>query len=337
MSSEKITEITVIGAGLAGSSFLEALRKVSQSIEVTLIDKNDFYFPKDQLSKDPVDLKKIKKISQWARDAGFNFISARVDKISEKRKKIYLDNSKKVEFKNLVVASGALSKRIDIKGTRKEGFFYLSEINPYDLKTLLKIHNEVTLSAATLEGIKFSLLFKSLKKEVRIVAADLDFLGPDKEKIIDFLKRQNIEIHLGYKLDEVIGERAVKAVKIKKEKNSFKEDESFPVKLFSSQLVFADSGLKPNLGFLDSSGIDLETKCFFSKYGQIYIAGDAANAELEGQKSYRGNKAKVERGSAALANYILGLDLSQFKTGQEENQENRFKEEIIEEIYDKEG
>ncbi|MCF7874446.1 MAG: NAD(P)/FAD-dependent oxidoreductase [Candidatus Omnitrophica bacterium] len=337
MSSEKITEITVIGAGPAGSSFLEALRKADQSIKVTLIDKNEFYFPKDQLSKDPLDLKKIKKTSQWAADSGFNFICARVEKISVKRKKIYLDDSKRVEFMNLVVASGALSKKIDIKGTKKDGFFYLAEINPYDLKALLKIHNEVTLSVTTLAGIKLSIFLRSLKKEVRIVAADLNFLGPDKEKIIDILKNQGIAVYLGYRLKEVIGERAIKAVKIEKEKDSFQEDQSCLVKLFSSQLVFIDSGLKPNLGFLDSLEIDLGTESFFSKYGQIYIVGDAANSELEGQKSYRGNKVKAERGSVALANHILGLDFSQPQTGQEENREDEVKKEIIEEIYDKEG
>jgi thioredoxin reductase len=238
---------------------------------------------------------------------------------------------------NLVVASGALSKKIDIKGTKKEGFFYLSDINPYDLKALLKIYNEVTLSVATLAGIKLSILLRSLNKEVRIVAANLDFLGADKEKIIDILRNQDIAVHLGYRLKEVIGERAIKAVKIEKEKDSFKEDESCLVKLFSSQLVFVDSGLKPNLGFLDSLEIDLGTKCLFSQYGQIYIVGDAANSELEGQKSYRGNKAKVERGSVVLASHILGLDFSQLQTDQQENQEDKLKKEIIEEIYDKEG
>jgi thioredoxin reductase len=337
MSSDKITEITVIGAGLAGSSFLEALRKIDQSIKVTLIDKNEFYFPRDQLIKDPLGLKKIKKTSHWAADSGFNFICARVEKISVKRKKIYLDGSKRAEFMNLVVASGALSKKIDIKGTKKEGFFYLSDINPYDLKAFLKIHNEVTLSVATLAGIKLSILLRSLNKEVRIVAANLDFLGADKEKIIDILRKQDIAVHLGYRLKEVIGERAIKAVKIEKEKDSFKEDESCLVKLFSSQLVFVDSGLKPNLGFLDSLEIDLGTKCLFSQYGQIYIVGDAANSELEGQKSYRGNKAKVERGSVVLASHILGLDFSQLQTDQQENQEDKLKKEIIEEIYDKEG
>ncbi|MCF7870295.1 MAG: NAD(P)/FAD-dependent oxidoreductase [Candidatus Omnitrophica bacterium] len=332
--NNEIDKLTVIGSGIAGSFFLETIVRSGQKIDITLIDKNDFYFPKNRISKDLTDLKRVKKNDQLAKKLGIKFICAKVEKINQKRKKIYLDNSQKLGFENLVIASGISNRKIEIKGTNKEGFFYLAEVNPFLLKVLLKIHNETVLFVNSLEGIKFSLFLRSLQKEVRIVAANLEFLGQDQQEIKNLLEKKGIVLYLGYNLKEVIGEKSVKAVKIIKDAidNSL-DEENLPIKVFSSQLVFIDSILYPNLNFLEDLKTNLEKKDFFLNYGEVYIIGDAGKPDIKNQKCYTRNSLRAKNEGAALANYFLGSEVSSFDL---ENQENIMREEI-QDIYDKEG
>ncbi|MCF7873813.1 MAG: NAD(P)/FAD-dependent oxidoreductase [Candidatus Omnitrophica bacterium] len=331
----EINKLTVIGAGVAGSSFLRTIKRGKQKIDISLIDKNNFYFPKNQTSKDPVDLNQVRKNEQLAKEVGADFICAEVKKISEKRKKIYLDDSKELEFENLIVASGVSNEKVDIKGTKKEGFFYLSEINPFLLKVLLQIHDEAVLSVSSLEGIKFSLLLNSLKKEVRVIAPSLEFLGQAQDKIVNILEKKGVILYLGYHLKEVIGEKNVKAVKIvKNSEDSFLEDQAdSSMKVFSSQLVFIDSSLKPNLKFLGELETNLEKKSFLTKYGQIYIIGDAGSLKIKDQKCYRDNSLRAKEEGIALAKYFLGSEVSEFEL---RDQKDLIKQEI-QDISDKEG
>ncbi|MCF7888354.1 MAG: NAD(P)/FAD-dependent oxidoreductase [Candidatus Omnitrophica bacterium] len=335
--NNKIDKLTVIGSGIAGSSFLEAIAGSGQKIDITLIDKNDFYFPKNRISKDLTDLKQVKKNDQLAKGLGIKFICAKVEKINQKRKKIYLDNSQKLEFENLIIASGSSNKKIEVKGTRKEGFFYLAEVNPFLLKVLLKIHDEAVLFVDSLEGVKFSLLLRSLQKEVKIVATNLEFLGQDQQEIENLLEQKGIVLYLGYNLKEVIGEKSVKAVKIVKNAidNSL-DEENLPIKVFSSQLVFIDSILHPNLSFLEDLEINLEKKDFFLNYDAIYVIGDAGKLDIKNQKCYATNSLRAKNEGVALANYFLGSGISNFSLENQENIENVMKKEI-QDIYDKEG
>ncbi|MFO8052784.1 MAG: FAD-dependent oxidoreductase [Candidatus Omnitrophota bacterium] len=331
--NDNIDKLTVIGAGIAGTSFVETIVRSNQKIDITLIDKKDFYFPKSQISKNPVDLKQIKKNDQLAKEMGINFVCAKAEKVNQRRKKIHLVDSENLEFENLIIASGASNKKIEIKGTKKEGFFYLSEINPFSLKVLLKIHDEAVLFVNSLEGIKFSLFLKSLQKEVRVIATSLDFLGQDQQAIVDILEKKGIVVHLGYTLDEVIGEKSVKAVKIvKNADDSFLEEGNLSMKVFSSQLVFVDSSLDPNLNFLGDLETNFEKKDFFSRCGEIYIIGDAGKLDITDQKCYTKNNLRAEKEGVVLANHFLGAETPEFEG---EDQKNIMKKEI-QGIYDKE-
>lgn len=293
--------------GAAGASFLNRLKASGRGIKIKIIDKKESYFPREQIAKNPSDLSLIKRIDELADSPGVEFICAKVEKVNEKARRITLDNSQRVEFKNLVVASGAISQKINIKGDKKQGCFYLSELDPKEVKAELKVYQEVSVLANSLEGVQFSRYLASLGKEVRIITLGLDFLGFEKEDIVRSLNRENIQIYSGYTLLEVIGEKSVKAVKISKDQESShrEADKVIPTKVLSSQLVFLDSKLRPNIDFFnDPENIFGEEK-FFTKYDSIYIIGDAANQRIGEQSSYSGNCCKAKEDGRSLAEYIL--------------------------------
>ncbi len=302
-----IDDITVIGSGVAGTAFVNKVRDLNRKVKITLIDKNNFYFPKKQMTKDPINFRYLQRIDDWSKNLGVDFIWSEVEKINEKAKRINLANLEKVNFKNLVVASGAINEPLKIKGNRREGFFYLSEINPKDLKVLLRIYQEAVVFVTSLEGVRLSSFLRSCGKEVRVVASDLNFFGAKKEKIIDILKHKKIKLHLGYTLVEAIGEKSVKAVKVVADTNAseFAQSESPEMKVFSAQLVFADTKLTSNISFLNGCEAGLERKDNFTRCNQIYLIGDAAKSELGSRKSYFGNSFKAESEGKLLAEYLF--------------------------------
>ncbi len=302
MQDTELSDVMVIGAGVAGTSFLRGLRELGHKAKITLIDKNDYYFPKEEIAKNPVNTGELKKIEVLAKELGVDFIQAEVEKVSERNKKVSLDDSKSLTFKSLVVATGALSNKLEIKGVRKEGVFYLPEVTPAKVKALLKISSEISILVHTNEGIKFSFFLNSLGKEIRVIAPDLKFLGEEKEKTINLFTEKGIKIHLGYSLDEIIGEKEVKAVKITATQECRREEaSSLPMKVFSSRLVFIDNLLKPNIEFFNDSENILEKKESLAADKNIYIIGDAANMRLKEQKSYEGNRLEAEKAGRFLA------------------------------------
>lgn len=298
--------ITVVGAGVAGFSFLEKLRTFPKKVKLTLIDEKEFYFPKAQISQDLLDLQLGRKTGEWAESLQVDFVCAKVEKINDKARKITLSNAEKVEFDSLVVATGAVNEKIEIKGGRRQGFFYLSEINPKDLKVLLKIYNEVSVLVSTEEGIRFSLFLSSLGKEVRVIAPSLEFLGSEKEKTIDTLGKNRVNLALGYTLGEAIGEKNIKAIKVVPVEGSFGigQENMQSIKVYSCQLVFIDTRLKPNLTFFKDSEGFLKKEGFFTKYNQAYIIGDAANAEIDKQSNYMNNSEAAKKSGIFLAEYL---------------------------------
>jgi len=103
--------------------------------------------------------------------------------------------------------------------------------------------------------MKLAFFLSSLGKEIRL------FLSPSftvKKKVLKSLNSQGVNIHFE-KIEEIIGEKEVKAIKTEKGK------------FYSSQCVFIDSGFKPNTKLFSCS----------LNFSYIYLLGDVKNKEIE--------------------------------------------------------
>jgi thioredoxin reductase len=140
-------------------------------------------------------------------------------------------------------------------------------------------------------GIKLSLALVGLGKEVRIIGANFDFLGEKKERVINFLQEKGITLHLESSIQEAVGEGMIKAVKIS------------PLKVFSSQLVFVDSGFSPNLGFFEDEIISRDT--FFTNHEDVYLLGDVTQSDIETKVLFSNNYQEAREQAALLCDYIL--------------------------------
>jgi len=282
--------ITILGAGVSGIELARKIREKGSNCEITLIDSNTCYLPRKELIASPGDISKRQDIASIAKSLKAVFINGLVERINPRRKKIYFKDKEPLSFDNLVVATGLSSEKIEAKGGHREGFFYLSGMDPFKLKDLLRISEEATVYVTTRLGIKLAFALSSLGKEVRVVSGSLDFLAEEKQKIMDQMQDKNISLHLGSFIEEAVGESMIKAVKIS------------PLKVFSSQLVFVDSAYKPKLDFFEE-----EVKIhdiFFTDFEGIYLLADAAKQDMQGETLFASNFEVARRQAEVFAEFV---------------------------------
>ncbi len=299
IKASSMQEITVLGAGVSGLTLIEEIRAKNISCNITLIDKNSYFFPKKELISNPADIAKRIELDEWAKEREVEFISACVVKVNPKRRKIYFKEGESKDFNNLIVASGLNSKKLPVKGEHKDGFFYLSEIDPFKLKDFLKISKEACVYISTWLGLRLAMVLVKLGKDVRVVSANLDFLGEDKERIVNTLKEKKIILYLDAFIEEAVGEGMVKAAKLS------------PLMVFSSQLVFIDSGFTPNLKFFEED-ITVENS-FFTNFEGVYFLGDLNRPNIGGEAFFASNYEDAQKQARVFADFIatgVKLDFS---------------------------
>lgn len=282
--------ITILGAGVSGLALIEDIRAKNIPCNIALIEKCAYSFPGRETIYSPGDISKGIEIGEWAKARGVEFIPAWVERINPRRRKIYFKEGEPRNFDNLIVASGLNSKKLPVKGEHREGFFYLSDIDRVKLKNLLRISNEACVYVSTWLGLRLSVALAALRKDVKIVSANLDFLGEDKEKVVSVLGRKNIGLYLDAFIEEAVGEGAVKAVKLS------------PLMVFSSQLVFIDSGFTPNLKFFEDDLIIEDN--FFTNFEGIYLLGDVNRKDIDREVFFNSNYEDAGKQARIFAEFI---------------------------------
>lgn len=304
LSGSKVNAITVLGAGEAGFSFIKQARSINPDVRITLIDKNAYYLDKSKFFGS-MDFKAYMDLNDFSKENNVAFIQDTVERINPKQKKIYLKQSEPLDFETLVIASGAKSKSISLKGERREGLVYLSDIDIFEFKNFLKISNEIIVYVTTYLGLKLSMLLKSSGKDVRILGDNWDFLGSNKEKVVNFLTGQGVNVHLNVTIDEVIGEGQVKATKIS------------PLKVFSSQMVLLDTAFLPNLDFfeapinitnifmLEQTALPGSEAVLAEQLKDIFLIGDCARKDIETEHFYAYNFSEARSQADVLAQFLF--------------------------------
>lgn len=282
--------ITIIGAGVAGFTFANFLREENKDIAITVIDQNPRYVDKKELITH-LDFKAYVDLKEWAHNSGITFIQDKVERFNIERRKIYCKEKEAIDFELLVVAVGPLPNKLNIKGDHRAGFSYLNSLDPFALKDTLKISSEALVYVSTVLGLEFSFALRALGKDVRVVADNFDFLESSKQDVLNLFQEAAVNVHIGAAIEEVIGEAGVRATKI------------MPLKVFSSDMVFIDSGFLPNLSLFEN-GVTIRD-IFFTNYDNIYVLGDMALQDISCERIVAFNYEEAKAQAQALAALIL--------------------------------
>jgi len=252
--------ITILGCGLSGIAFIRKMKELNAGMKFTIIDKNQYGFDRWGFFDD-FSTKKRVDLNAFAKEMKAEFVCDMVERINPKRRKIYFKDKECRDYENLVLACGVKPKKIVIKGEHREGFFYLSGFDPLVLRDRIKILSDCVVYVSTFLGVKLALYLRAQKKDVNIVAGNLDFLGDRKDQFLSYCSREGIGIYSGSTIEEAIGEATVRAVKLS------------PLKVLSAQALFVDSGFLPNVDFFEPD----ENETFVPENKDIFFIGSAAD------------------------------------------------------------
>jgi len=300
--------ITIIGAGEAGFTFAGLLREKHNDIALTLIDQNPFHIDRQKLIAQ-LDFKAYVDLQEWAHNMRVTFIRDKVERLNIERRKIYFKEKEPIDFEVLIAALGPLANKLVIKGDHKAGLFYLSNLDPLSLKDTLKISSEILVYVSTVLGVEFSFALRSLGKEVRIIADNFNFLDDFQQETLALLQEAAITIHTGAAIEEVIGEDGVRATKIT------------PLKVFSSDAVFIDSGFSPNMGLFE--GVVTVRDTFFTNYNDVYVLGDMNWQDISAERVFAFHSDAIRHKAHYLCEIITQAQTTQYLEKQSNTQDRR--------------
>ncbi|MCD6589978.1 FAD-dependent oxidoreductase [Candidatus Woesearchaeota archaeon] len=268
--------VVIIGAGVAGCQAAVTLRKISQDLEVVLIDskreKGYSQFDLPYILEGEMDIKEI-----WPFNKDMLTSQGVIVKAGEKA--ISIDTKKKIvktimdgkeqeyNYDYLILTTGASPRRIEIKGVES----YDTIKNPGDIERIernIANKNKIAIIGGGFIGLEVAAALKRIGKEVVIIEAMPHLLpgilDEDMARIVEqYLKSLGIDIYYG-KIREVSEGKIILENEI-----SIPGVEHFIVSI----------GDIPNIELARSAGIKTRTGIIVDKYMKtsnkyVYAAGD---------------------------------------------------------------
>ena len=222
-------EYVIIGNSVAGIAGAEGIRKQDKQGNITIISDEPYNsYSRPLISyylADEVDLKKMQYRSQdFYLQNNINCILAKkVKGINCSNNELNLEDSNKINYDKLLIATGGKPIIPPIKGSRKNNIYTFLKLN--DAKRISKQinsvkSNKVVILGAGLIGLKVAeaLVKKGLEVYVvelaaRVLSSILD--ERSAEIVKDHLQRKGIKFCLQDTITEFIGKENIKGVKLK--------------------------------------------------------------------------------------------------------------------------
>jgi len=185
-------------------------------------------------------------------DNGINLVINEVSSINCKEKTLLLSSGETTSYNKLVLATGSEPLKLSIPGLDKKNVFFVKKDIHY-LKSLLKrlgsVRNVVVLGGGFI-GVEFADEFKKKGMNVTIVemlphclmlAFEEDLCKEAEKK----LTSRGVNIITGTKIEEILGEDTVTAVRLSDGRE------------LKADIVLVGVGVKPNTNLAEEAGLDV--------------------------------------------------------------------------------
>lgn len=268
----------IIGNGVAAVNACIAIRKIDQKGTVTIVSAEKYpaysaalttYLVAGELEEKDLILYPM----DWYKQNDIEIIlGRRVVKVEPLSRKVILDNRRELSYEKLLIATGAFPILPEIQGIDQPQVFGLRTLG--DAKTITQalspqVKNVVVIGAG-LVGLKIA---EALKKQGlntvlveqfdQVLPRNLDRQGA--EIVQSWLRREGITVRLGQVVKEIQSDKMV-----------LDSEEEIPC-----EMVVVAAGVRPNLDFLEGSGIVVNQGVLVNdrcetNIKDVYAAGDVA-------------------------------------------------------------
>jgi nitrite reductase (NADH) large subunit len=276
-----LTRYIIIGGGPAGATAALEIRKLDPLGEILLISDEDYQYYKrskiiNLISSSCTEEELFLKGKHIYDENDIKFINGFTKKVFPEKNLIVLENGVSFKYDYLLVASGGSPIMIPWKGVDLEGVYTLYNLE--DAKKLAKKvcdAKRVVIVGGGAIAMKAVKNFKKIGLDVSIVekASHLWPIGFDRKvaRIVEKkIKEKGIQLYLNEEVVEFKGGHNKLISVVLKSGKEVKAD-----------LAIITIGMRPNVNFLENSGIEVDKGVLVDMYmktniSNIFAAGDVA-------------------------------------------------------------
>lgn len=278
------TKYLIIGNGIAGLAAIREIRKRDKESNINVVSSEGiltYYRTKltEYISKDFKDEELLVAKEDWYKENKIKlYLNKIVEKIDIDNNIIVLDDSKKIQYEKLLIATGSRAFVPPISGKFKEGVFALRSLKDlHYVKKYLRNLKKVTVIGGGLLGLEAAWSLKKLGKEVSIVEF-APYLLPrqlDKnisKKLQESLEKEGFKIYLDSQAQEILGEVKADGIRLNEDR------------VVDTEAILISAGIRPSLDLVRDTeikydkGIIVDTK-LKTNIDNIYAAGDVVEID----------------------------------------------------------
>ncbi|OGX57728.1 MAG: hypothetical protein A2447_06485 [Omnitrophica WOR_2 bacterium RIFOXYC2_FULL_38_12] len=251
-------KILIIGSSPAGVKAAEEIRKKDKENEISILSVDGFYpydrnLFADYLSKD-VQLSELYcRPEKYYQDNKIDVICDRqITRINFNRCKVFTDAKDQIDYDVLIICDLPLNAFPDIKGKARVGVFGMKKLKDIEgIAKAIDTTDTVSVQTDSFSGLNLAIALAKRGKEVYLILEKNNFLSNIFDdivigNIVKQLDEKGIHIVLNERIVEVLGEKDVKAIKLKSQK------------VIVSQMVIFD--VNADLRLLRESGVNFNTR-----------------------------------------------------------------------------
>jgi 3-phenylpropionate/trans-cinnamate dioxygenase ferredoxin reductase subunit len=279
-----VSGLVVIGASYAGIQAALSARDAGYAEPVTVVaDEKSLPYQRPPLSKDFL-LGKTSEQNLVLRDGAF-FISRRIDLLLDRRVveidrtagQVALVGGARLDFDNLVIATGSRARRMSVSGAELDGVCYLRSVaDAIDLKARLGQASEIVIVGGGFIGLEVAASAARLGKKVTVIEAGSRLLARAVSPVVsrfllDAHARAGVEVRFGDTVAAMTGD-AGRVTRV---------DLGSGVRLRADLVVVGIGGIANDelaraVGLICANGIVVDAHGR-TEVSNIYAAGDCAN------------------------------------------------------------
>ncbi len=274
-------QYVIVGAGPSGVTAAETLRKIDPGSSVTLVDgeKEPPYgrmaIPYFLIGKVPEEGVYLRKGDNHFENLGINRIQAHAESVSTSENTLTLDNGETISFDKLLVATGSHPIKPPIEG--------LDRPNIHHCWTLEDARN---IAAITGDGVDVVLMGAGFIGCIIMEALALSGANLTVVEAEDRMVPRMMDQNAGNMIKDWCIEKGVNVLTSARVNSVDEADGKLAVNVDNGDVIKADlvvvaTGVRPNAGFLEGSGVEIEAGIkvdnnLRSSIDNIFAAGDVA-------------------------------------------------------------
>lgn len=267
-----VGRIVIIGSSAAGLAAVDRIRELDPDVPLLLItaEKGQPY-SRLRLPEYAAALiggeELLNRPKDYYRQKGLEVISGRkVVAVHPGDQRVKLDNGEAIQYTRLLIASGSTPVDLPLSGTRLPGVFHLwSRQDAEAIRKYLPEVKNVAVIGAGLIGLKTAealvrhgVNIYLVEREKQVLPSQLD------EEAAQILQRRleeaGIITYCGRRVTAIAGTKSVEGI--------IMEDEFLPC-----QMVLLTAGVRPNISFLEGTGIKIKKGIVVDRHMATSVAG----------------------------------------------------------------